>query len=81
MVGIGDGKDTHIGYVAVGDAEIAKANARLITAAPELLSSCEESLEWLEAALDSEPADFDNPKLEWAVKHCRAAIAKARGEA
>jgi hypothetical protein len=54
------------------DRESAKANARLIAAAPELLAACE-------SALDSEINDFGYPDSELA-KILRTAISKAKGE-
>ena len=60
------------------DAECAKANARLIAAAPELLEALEETLtagiNWYETATKS-----DASELGFVVR-ARAAIAKAKGE-
>lgn len=56
---------------SVNKLEEAKANARLIAAAPELLEALQ-SVIWAE---DSQP-----DHLEDAIRHARAAIAKATGE-
>lgn len=67
-----------------GDDEVAKANARLIAAAPELL----EHLEWLVEAAHSVHTNWESGDLAYAVNALRVAaiaseivIAKARGQA
>lgn len=58
----------------------AKANARLIAAAPELLAALELAVqhydEWASAEL---PHDLDEERLPW-LAPARAVIAKAKGE-
>lgn len=62
------------------DAECAKANARLISAAPELLEALEMAVqhydEWASADL---PDYLDEARLPW-LAPARAAITKAKGE-
>ena len=53
------------------------ANARLIAAAPELLSACREALRSLDALSESATDGF--PKDNRAANMLRAAIAKAEG--
>lgn len=55
-----------------GDGE---ANARLISAAPDLLAACEAALAWI-----SDPASFQQNHIDDVAAACEAAIAKARGE-
>lgn len=62
--------------VVVDEAE-ARANARLIAAAPELLEACEE---WVE--IDGPYVSYDEQRKRWSgvVDKMRAAIKKARGQ-
>lgn len=55
--------------------QIAKANARLISAAPELLEALESFVHLYEAG-----AHFDESTLRKVVNGMRAAIARAKGE-
>lgn len=60
-----------------------EANARLISAAPDLLAACEEALSWAESSIDAQYSgcgDLLKRKLE-ELDFLRAAIAKARGDA
>lgn len=71
--------DTQPYYTADGDlmgyepTETGKANARLIAAAPELLSALKVMVDWTAHAFDADDPDMDLPELEQA----RAAIQKA----
>lgn len=56
-----------------------KANAALIAAAPELLSSLEECAYEIQFAIDNEKNI--GSRLEIALLNCNAAIAKAKGGA
>jgi hypothetical protein len=62
------------GCISNPDYEKAKANARLITAAPDLLEA-------LQSLIDMDVAYHRGPKVEEAVEVARAAIAKATGKA
>jgi len=64
-----DGGDT---TASPGDGE---ANARLISAAPELLAACEAALAWIH-----DPSGFSQNHVDHLAAACGAAIAKARGE-
>jgi hypothetical protein len=57
--------------------EVARANARLIAAAPDLLAACEDAVEELRA--DENYVGDNGGEAEFLVK-LRAAIAKARGQ-
>lgn len=73
------GKNNEIVFVSNGpafgsesDFESAKANARLIAAAPELLEALEDLCECI--------LETRGPSATLALKSARAAIAKAKGE-
>lgn len=68
-----------------GEDETAKANARLIAAAPDLLAALEACLPWLGKAvfydLASLPVQTSKEDLSSVLSMAGKAIAKARGEA
>jgi hypothetical protein len=57
----------------------AKANARLIAAAPELLAALKECLDYIEVTMEGEDLK-QFPTERSAIKQARAAIAKAEGK-
>lgn len=82
MVAKGQPCKTEDGYVAYRLGS--KKEAHLIAAAPELYEAAQQTLEWM----DSLPAEIQNlmsedisAALAVAYDDCRAALARARGEA
>ena len=83
-VGPGEGNDIcgPIAAVSGDDSEQAVANARLISAAPDLLSACRSLVERFELAdLGDEPEDGEYGDGKRALTAGLAAIAKATGQA
>ena len=82
-VGPGEGNDIcgPIAAVSGDDGEQAVANAKLISAAPDLLAACRALVETFELAdMDDEPEDGAYGDGKRALLAGRAAIAKALGQ-
>lgn len=60
-----------------GDDAEAKANARLIAAAPDLAEACQDAIDHIEALVDRDQAGHAAGAL---LATLRAALSKARGE-
>jgi hypothetical protein len=82
-----------VGTISVGSLEEAKANARLIAAAPDLLAAAKRALEELEIAHDVARLHWSKSdsvnhvifemlpeRSDSAINNLKAAIAKARGQ-
>ncbi len=60
------------------DSPSVKQYGALFAAAPAMLKALEKSRDWLQAALDNEPEDFDNQALKADLREVKAAIKAAK---
>ena len=75
-----DSEGRNITFISIKEPEEAKANNRLIAAAPELLEACKDALKEFEAVLQGTCDDIGERPLTRIERQLRAVITAAEGK-